>query len=259
MASPTRSQPFELAHALLEAYAVNERTNQHLLAHLDDQAWRAEPSGGKGRTIAATFAHIHNVRHMWLEVSAKGTKIPAKLDRNTCTRKQAMAALAKSAEAIGKLLAAALAHPDGRVKDFRPDVAGFSGYAVAHEAHHRGQICMLARQVGHPRPGSALRGVGMGQAVARVRVREVILRLCRAAARRSRLRLYGGNRRSWSMPRQRELSVWRSVSRMTVPKLRPANVTPEETRPVTRTREPSPGTPPCDVNTQMRPVPSSSS
>ncbi len=150
MASPARSKPFELAHALLEAYAVNERMNQHLLAHLDERAWRAEPPGGKGRTIAAIFAHIHNVRHMWLEVSAKGTKIPAKLDRNTCTRKQAMAALAKSAEAVGKLLAAGLAHPDGRVKDFRPDVAGFFGYVVAHEAHHRGQICMLARQVGYP-------------------------------------------------------------------------------------------------------------
>jgi uncharacterized damage-inducible protein DinB len=36
------------------------------------------------------------------------------------------------------------------VKGFKPDVAGFVGYLIAHDAHHRGQISMLARQVGHP-------------------------------------------------------------------------------------------------------------
>ncbi|HEV8385076.1 MAG TPA: DinB family protein [Candidatus Acidoferrales bacterium] len=150
---------FVLSRAMLEAYAVNERMNQYLLENLPEAAWRAEPPGGKGRPIAAIAAHIHNVRHMWLVVSAKGSKIPEKLNRDTCTKKQAMAALAKSAEAIGKLLEAGLNHPEGRVKEFRPDVAGAFGYMVAHEAHHRGQICMLARQVGHPLPKMA--GFGM--------------------------------------------------------------------------------------------------
>lgn len=143
-------RPREWKKALLEAYAVNEQQNQVLLASLDERAWRADPPTGKGRPIAAIFAHIHNVRHMWLEVSAKGTKIPPKLNRDTCTRKQAAAALAKSAESIGKLLEAGLAREDLKVKDFRPDVLGAFGYVVAHEAHHRGQISMLARQVGYP-------------------------------------------------------------------------------------------------------------
>jgi uncharacterized damage-inducible protein DinB len=148
---------FELKQALLEAYAVNERMNQYLLENLDDHAWRAEPPGGTGRPIAAIFAHIHNVRHMWLAVSAKGLKIrvPPKLNRDTCTKKQAMSALAKSGVAIGKLLQAGLEHPEGRVRDFRPDVAGAFGYMIAHEAHHRGQISMLARQVGYPLPKPA--------------------------------------------------------------------------------------------------------
>jgi uncharacterized damage-inducible protein DinB len=137
--------------ALVEAYAVNEQMNQMLLAGLDERAWRADPPGGKGRPIAAIFAHIHNVRHMWLVVSAKDLKIqvPPKLDRDKCTRKQATAALSKSAAAITKLLEAGLAREDLRVKDFRPDAAGAFGYMIAHEAHHRGQICMLARQLGY--------------------------------------------------------------------------------------------------------------
>jgi uncharacterized damage-inducible protein DinB len=74
------AKPFDLKQALLEAYAVNERMNQHLLENLDDRAWRAAPPGGKGRPIAAIVAHIHNVRHMWLVVSAKGIKVPPGLD-----------------------------------------------------------------------------------------------------------------------------------------------------------------------------------
>jgi len=142
--------PRDVKQAFLEAYAVNEQMNQMLLGAIDSRAWRADPPGAKGRTIAAIFAHIHNVRHMWLVVSAKDLKfkVPAKLDRDKCTPKQAAAALASSAEAISKLLAAGLERDDLRIKDFRPDVAGAFGYMIAHEAHHRGQICSLTRQVG---------------------------------------------------------------------------------------------------------------
>jgi hypothetical protein len=31
-------------------------------------------------------------------------------------------------------------------------VVAFVGYLIAHDSHHRGQIAMLARQVGHPLP-----------------------------------------------------------------------------------------------------------
>jgi uncharacterized damage-inducible protein DinB len=44
-------------------------------------------------------------------------------------------------------------------RGFRPDVAGFFGYLIGHDAHHRGQITMLARQVGHPLPQKAMFGV----------------------------------------------------------------------------------------------------
>jgi len=48
---------------------------------------------------------------------------------------------------------------DGRIRGFRPDVAGFFGYLIAHDAHHRGQITMLARQVGHSIPQKATFGM----------------------------------------------------------------------------------------------------
>jgi hypothetical protein len=48
---------------------------------------------------------------------------------------------------------------DGHVKGFRPDAIGFLAYLIAHDAHHRGQITMLARQVGHPLPQKVMFGM----------------------------------------------------------------------------------------------------
>lgn len=77
---PKSSAPLDLKQALLESYAVNQRIHQYLLENLPDPAWIAEPPNGKGRTIAAIAAHMHNVRLMWLATAAKEKPMPAKLD-----------------------------------------------------------------------------------------------------------------------------------------------------------------------------------
>jgi uncharacterized damage-inducible protein DinB len=147
-------KPFSATEALLTAFDTNDRINQYLLANLPAEAWRAEPPGGKGRDVAAIVAHIHNVRVMWLKAAAKGTDIPDQLDRHTVTGPQASKALEQSRKALSAVLKTSL-EGDGRIKGFKPDVAGFFGYLIAHDAHHRGQVCMLARQVGHPLPQKA--------------------------------------------------------------------------------------------------------
>jgi uncharacterized damage-inducible protein DinB len=148
-----RKPPVDLGRALREAFATGERMNQFLLERLEPGLWQASPPNtkpGTGRTIAAIFAHLHNVRHMWLTVSAKdlGTA-PEKVDRKALGIEGAKAALAASASAMDALLARALAE-GGHVRDFKPDVVGFVAYALSHEAHHRGQVCLLARALGHP-------------------------------------------------------------------------------------------------------------
>ncbi len=137
--------------AFLKAFDTNNRINLYLIESVASEAWKAKPPDGKGRTISAIVAHMHNVRVMWLKVSAKGSEIPAQLDRTTVTPAQALKALEQSRHALSGLIARAL-EEDGRIKGFRPDAAGFIGYLIAHDAHHRGQIAMLARQLGYPLP-----------------------------------------------------------------------------------------------------------
>jgi len=149
---------FSLASTLLTAFDTNDRINRYVIENLPAGAWRAEPSGDKGRTIAAIVAHMHNVRVMWLKAAAKGSEIPEQLDRLKVTQVQAVKGLENSRAALSAVLRPAL-ESDGRIKGFKPDVAGFFAYLVAHDAHHRGQVCMLARQVGHPLPQKAMFGM----------------------------------------------------------------------------------------------------
>ena len=94
---------------------------------------------------------------MWLK-AAKAEDIPEQLERHTVTPAQATRALEASLLSLHKFCKRAL-ETDGRIKGFHPDVAGFIGYLIAHDAHHRGQIAMLARQLGHPLPQKAVFGM----------------------------------------------------------------------------------------------------
>ena len=158
MPSKKPSEPFAVVDSLLAAFATNNRINEFLIRAVPDDAWRAAPAGGKGRTIAAIAAHMHNVRGMWLKAVAKETTAPDKLERDTCTKEETIRAMEESRQALEAVLRSSF-ESDGRVKGFKPDAGGFLAYLLAHDAHHRGQISMLARQLGHPISQSAMFGM----------------------------------------------------------------------------------------------------
>jgi len=156
---PTRQPKLhtQLGRTAVQIFVVNERIHQTLIEHLDPRAWSAKPPG-KARTIAAIFTHMHNVRTKWVRLTAPHLKLPPQLNRAHCTPRQARAALAQSAARCAEMLAEAL--DGGRVKKFhrdgwaRPWPVGpeMLCYMLSHEAHHRGQVCMLAHQLGFPLP-----------------------------------------------------------------------------------------------------------
>ena len=165
----------DIGQVLVESYAVNERMNQIVLEHLDPAAWRAKLPGSKGRTIAAIFSHVHNIRRKWLRLSAPHVKLPAALSHASCTQKQARVGLLESGARCSEMLADALcgshggaqAGREGRVETFhrdgwaRPWPAGAAmvAYMISHDAHHRGQVGLLAHQLGYPLPPKAAQGI----------------------------------------------------------------------------------------------------
>jgi uncharacterized damage-inducible protein DinB len=152
-AAPVAKSPnLDFAKSLLETFAINEQANEVLLSHIADAAWRAAPPTGKGRSIGSIAAHMHQVRLMWLKAADKTGKHPGKLDPDKATRPQAQASLKASANSLRALLEKALKAPPGKISNFKPDVVAFIGYLISHDSHHRGQMAMLARQVGHPLP-----------------------------------------------------------------------------------------------------------
>jgi uncharacterized damage-inducible protein DinB len=148
----SKTPSVDFRKSLLETFAINEKANQLLLSNIADAAWQAPPPSGKGRSIGAIAVHIHHVRLMWLTAADKNGTHPAKLDPDKATRAQAQTALQSSADSIHALLEKALDDPAGKVPHFKPNVVAFVGYLIAHDSHHRGQIAMLARQVGYALP-----------------------------------------------------------------------------------------------------------
>jgi uncharacterized damage-inducible protein DinB len=164
----------QLGRAAVQIFAANDRMNQLLIEHLDPAAWRAKLPAkppakppGNVRTIAAIFTHMHNVRAKWVRLTAPHLKVPSQLNRAHCTPQQARAGLAESAARCTEMLAEALGGPGGRIEKFRRDSwaqpwpVGLEMlcYMLSHEAHHRGQVLMLAHQLGFPLPTKLMSGI----------------------------------------------------------------------------------------------------
>ena len=142
-----RRRPLDPAADLLSAYGASARINQYLVERLTPAIWRAPPPGGK-RTIAALVAHLHNCGLRYLErTDPRG--VPGELDRARVTPSQAARALGAKGRAVVRIVGTALAEGRG-LSGYPHSAAQYLAYYMVHDAHHRGQIVQLARQLGHP-------------------------------------------------------------------------------------------------------------
>lgn len=138
-----------MADPLVETWQIHNRIHLYLLDAIPEAALAdALP---KCRTVSDQFAHIHNVRLMWLKPAAPALlEGLEKLETKTIAPKDQLAtALEASGAAVAALLEQAVQN-GGKVKGFKPHATAFLGYLIAHEAHHRGQIGWTLKQSGHP-------------------------------------------------------------------------------------------------------------
>ena len=135
---------------LLDTWQIHDRINVYLLDAVEPAALQSH-SASKGRSVGEQFAHIHNVRLMWLKSADPDlltglTKIE---NADAGDKKLLKKSLVDSGKAIGILLTRSLAN-GGKVKGFKPHVTAFLGYLISHESHHRGQITLSLKQAGKP-------------------------------------------------------------------------------------------------------------
>ena len=151
------------AEQLREAWGVHCRIITFLLDNVTTEALSSLPAGMKGRSVGEMFAHIHNMRLMWLEITPKLmdglAKIPVKsnADKEAITKTILAASLEASGEAMAKLLQDAAAK--GKVPSYKRSPLTFYSYMVAHEWYHHGEICMTLTQAGYRLPDEVLYGL----------------------------------------------------------------------------------------------------
>ena len=146
---------------LLDAWKTNNRVDIFLIENLPKELWDAAVPGARRRTVRMIAGHMHNARCMWIKTlgQEQGIKVPAAVDRHKAGPKELVSAFGRSSRGIISLLMLGFEHggslPLSKSYAWRNlplDVGHVLTYFVAHEAHHRGQIVMLARQLGHRLP-----------------------------------------------------------------------------------------------------------
>lgn len=129
---------------IIETWQINNEINLYLLKDIEERHLDLQLLD-KGRNIGEQFAHLHNVRLMWLKEALPSQLINlTKLEKiESQSKRNLESSLCNSSLAIEKLLATGI--ETGKVKGFKPHPTAYLGYLISHESHHRGQIVLTLK------------------------------------------------------------------------------------------------------------------
>jgi uncharacterized damage-inducible protein DinB len=146
---------------LFAAWRTTNRVTVFLVERIPHELWEAKVPGAPRRTVRMIAGHIHNARCTWIKTLGKehGIAVPRAVKRQKVEPQELIAALDHSSRGIISLLQLGFDRggtiPASSAYTWRNlplDVGHVLTYFVAHEGHHRGQIVMLARQLGYRLP-----------------------------------------------------------------------------------------------------------
>jgi uncharacterized damage-inducible protein DinB len=139
----------DLENQILDTWNINNRINLYMLDAIPKEALN-DVSASKGRSVAEQFAHMHNVRLMWLKASAPELMDGLeKIEKESAADKKLLErCLKESSKAMEQLLQKGIV--EGKIKGFKPHTIAFLGYIISHDSQHRGQIALALKQSKHP-------------------------------------------------------------------------------------------------------------
>ena len=160
--------PPDLTATILAAWRTNNQVTVFLVRNLPTAVWTSPVPRAPRKTIRMLAGHLHNARCMWLKTLARphGIPVPSSVDRRKVSRRELIAALNRSSRGMEALLRLGLrsggtipATPSYAWRNLPLDVGHVLTYFVAHEGHHRGQIVLVARQIGARLPPEVIAGL----------------------------------------------------------------------------------------------------
>jgi uncharacterized damage-inducible protein DinB len=161
------------ARNLVAAWRTTNRATSYLVERLPPEIWSSAVPGVSRLTVRMLAAHLHNARCSWIKAlgARHGIVAPQGVDLRRVQRPGLVRALSRSSDGIIKLIELGMAHggrvPPAAWQNFPTDMEHFLSYFVAHEAHHRGQLCLVARQLGHRLPKEIADGLWQWKRLAR--------------------------------------------------------------------------------------------